>query len=320
MKNTYAIHQDFAKLPGFTLNFNRPLLWIINTLARIQCFFVKRALTATIENHTIARPDGTSLKVFTLTPPGVDQAAPALVYYHGGGFGITYAGLHVTNCERYAIESGCKIVFVDYHLAPQKPFPDGFDDCYLALEWTLREAAALGIDAHRVAVGGDSAGGAFAAGVAQKARDKQLGTLCGQLLIYPVTDHTCSTESATQFVDVPVWNALSNRHMWRMYLSRYGAGTAPAYAAPGHGSTEALPPSYVETAQFDPLRDEGQAYVQALRQSGVQVVEHFAEGAVHGYDAVEQSVVTQQGMQARIDFLRQIFSTELSQVADATQH
>lgn len=308
MKNDYAIHPDFAKLPGFTLTFRQPLLGIINTIARIQCFFVKRSLEVELKNHTLRRPDGSALRVFTLTPPGVGDDAPALIYYHGGGFGITYAGLHITNCQRYAIESGCKIIFPDYRLAPKKPFPHGFDDCYRTLEWALQEASTLGIDARRIAVGGDSAGGAFAAGVAQKARDKALAAPCAQLLIYPVTDHTCSSESATVFVDVPVWNAASNKHMWAMYLKNVSTTAVPPYAAVSHGSTAGLPLAYVETAEFDPLRDEGQAYLAALKESDVEVVEHFVEGGVHGYDAMVNSTVTERGMQARVHFLKEAFA------------
>lgn len=309
MTTEYAIHADFAKLPGFTLKFKQPLLALINTMAKAQRYFTKRSLSVQLENHSLTRSDGSKLRVFTLTPPGVGDAAPVLVYYHGGGFGITYAGLHVTNCQRYAIESGCKIVFVEYRLAPKCAFPDGFDDCYQTLEWTLANAKTLGIDPQRIAVGGDSAGGALAAGVAQKARDKNLTDLCGQLLIYPVTDHTCSTESATQFDDVPVWNAISNRYMWAMYLKNFSGGDAPDYAAPGHGDTANLSLCYVETAEFDPLRDEGLAYSSALKADGVEVVDHFAAGAVHGYDAMEDSEITRQGMQARVDFLRQAFSS-----------
>ena len=114
----------------------------------------------------------------------------------------------------------------------------------------MDNAAELGVDTGRVAVGGDSAGGAMSAGVAQKARDEMPGTLCAQMLIYPVTDNTCSTESATAFEDVPVFNAQSNRNMWEMYLSPYSAGSVPPYAAPGFGQLQDLPRAYVETARI----------------------------------------------------------------------
>jgi len=199
------------------------------------------------------------------------------------------------------------VIFVDYRLAPRYPFPAAFDDCYAALQWVVDAAGELGIDPHRIAVGGDSAGGALAAGVAQKARDQGLAVLCGQLLVYPVLDHTCSTESATRFIDVPLWNAISNRNMWAMYLSACPGGSAPAYAAPAHGDLHKLPPSYVETAEFDPLRDEGLHYADNLRRAGIDVEVNETRRTVHGYDASASNDIARQSMVARINFLRRVF-------------
>ena len=310
MNKKYDIHPDFAKFPVVTLTFKAALLWLINTAMRAHCFFVRRSLKLRVDDHRITRVDGSQLKVFTIAPhhPATRVPAPALIYYHGGGFGITYANLHLKSCERYANETGCILVFVPYRLAPKHPFPAGFDDCYASLEWVATNAESLGIDANRIAVGGDSAGGALAAGVAQKSRDEKLVKLCAQLLIYPVLDNTCSTPSATEFVDVPVWNARSNRHMWDMYLSRYKDGTTPAYAAPGHGELHHLPMTYVETAEFDPLRDEGLSYVAALQRQGIDVTINETKQTVHGYDAMESSEISKHSMLARITFLNQAFS------------
>lgn len=308
MNNPYDIHPDFAKLPVVTLKFNAVILWLINTLAKLQRFFVRRSLKLTVDNHTITRADGSQINAFTMTPPGLTKPAPALIYYHGGGFGITYAGLHLQNCERYANEARCIVVFAPYRLAPKNPFPAGFDDCYTALEWTVREAENLGIDASRIAVGGDSAGGALAAGVAQKARDEKLVQLCAQFLIYPVLDNTCSTPSATDFVDVPVWNAVSNRYMWDMYLRHYRGPEAPLYAAPGHGLLQDLPLTYVETAEFDPLRDEALNHASALQQHGIDVVLNETKQTVHGYDAQANSEISKRSLLARIAFLTRAFT------------
>jgi acetyl esterase len=310
MNKKYDIHPDFEKFPVVTLTFNVVLLWLINTVMKLQCFFVRRSLNLTIEHHLITRTDGSRLKIFTMTPHNLTTRvpAPALIYYHGGGFGITYASLHLKSCERYANETGCIVIFVPYRLAPKHPFPGGFDDCYASLEWGITKADSLGIDASRIAVGGDSAGGALAAGVAQKSRDEKLVRLCAQLLIYPVLDNTCSTPSATEFVDVPVWNARSNRHMWDMYLSRYRETAIPAYAAPGHGQLHHLPMTYVETAEFDPLRDEGLSYIAALQQQGIEVFINETKQTVHGYDAMAKSEISKRSMLARIAFLNQAFA------------
>lgn len=308
MKNKYDIHPDFARFPVLTLRFNALLIGLLNTVSTVLRYFTRRSPDIVVENHFIARPDGSRLRVFTMTPRGLAKPAAALVYYHGGAFAMTYASLHLQNCERYASEAGCVVIFVPYRLAPRHPFPAGFDDCYTALQWAVREAGHLGIDSSRIAVGGDSAGGALAAGVAQKARDEQLVQLCAQLLIYPVLDDRCATPSATDFVDVPLWNAVSNRRMWEMYLSRYPKGEAPSYAAPGHGHASNLPLSYVETAEFDPLRDEARTYIKALQAQGVEVVVNETRGTVHGYDAIANSDITRRSMLQRIAFLQQAFA------------
>jgi acetyl esterase len=307
MTKKYDIHPDFARFPVLSFKFNAMLLWFINALSKFMCFFAWRSLKLEIDNHHIARSDGSRLKVATMTPYGLAKPAPALIYYHGGGFAITYSTLHQHNCARYANEAGCIVVFVDYRLMPRFPFPGGFDDCYAALEWVVRQADNLGIDGNRIAVGGDSAGGALAAGVAQKARDQQLVNLCAQLLIYPVLDNSCSTPSANDFVDVPLWNAISNRNMWSMYLSRYPKNEAPPYAAPGHGHLLKLPLSYVETAEFDPLRDEGMNYASDLQQAGVEVIVNATRQTVHGYDGMEKSEISLGSMLERISFLKKAF-------------
>ena len=125
---------------------------------------------------------------------------------------------------------------------PKHPFPAGFDDSYATLEWLVQSADKLGVDTSRIAVGGDSAGGALAAGVAQKSRDEPLVPLCAQLLVYPVLDNTCSTASATDFIDVPLWNAKSNRHMWDVYLSHYPGGEAPPLRSTGPWPVTEPPP------------------------------------------------------------------------------
>ncbi len=307
MNKKYDIHPDFAKFPVLTFKFNAQLMGLLNSISKVLRFFSRRSPDIVVENHFIARADGSRLKVFTMTPRGLAKPAPALVYYHGGAFAMTYASLQLQNCERYASEAGCTVIFVAYRLAPKYPFPGGFDDCYAALQWAVREADGLGIDRTRIAVGGDSAGGALAAGVAQKARDERLIKLCAQLLIYPVLDNGCTTPSATDFIDVPLWNAISNRRMWEMYLSRYPKGETPPYAAPGHGQVSNLPMSYVETAEFDPLRDEARNYIRALQAHGVAVVVNETRRTIHGYDGNANSDIAKGSMLMRIAFLQNAF-------------
>ncbi len=308
MPSKYNIHSDFAKFPVFTFKFSAPIVWLMNLLIKVTRWLAKRTFALGTENHTLISADGGRFNVLVMKPYNLPEPAPALLFYHGGAFALTYASSHLQSCERYANEAGCVVIFVDYRLAPQHPFPCAFDDSYAALEWVVREGDKLGIDINRIAVGGDSAGGALAAGVAQKARDEHLLDLCAQLLIYPVLDNSCTTPSATDFVDVPLWNAISNRRMWEMYLSRFPTGETPAYAAPGLGQLQNLPLSYVETAEFDPLRDEGLNYISALRAENIEVIVNETQQTIHGYDGHAKSDIAKRSMLARIQFLEKAFT------------
>ena len=229
------------------------------------------------------------------------------MYYHGGAFALTYTHEHIHYALRYAREANCHVIFPDYRLGPLHPFPHGFNDCYATLSWVRDHAESLGIDLNRVAVGGDSAGGALAASVSQRNRDEGAIRLCGQMLVYPVADYECKTRSAREFCDTLQWNSRSNINLWKMYL-RDCAGVAPAYASPIHGDLQDLPTAYVETAEFDPLHDEGIYYAHALMEQGCEVQINETSGTVHGFDRVKESAVTRAAVEARIGFLRRIFA------------
>lgn len=303
----YSLDSDFEKIPVMNIKFSWLITTVLNLLIRLTRMRWKPSRKVRVTEHKIAGQGGHRFGVKVMVPDGVDPSAPALIYYHGGAFALTFASLHLDNAERYASETGCIVVFVCYRLAMKNPFPDGFDDAYSALNWVVANAQELGIDSARIAVGGDSAGGALAAGVAQKCRDQNLVKLCGQLLIYPVLDYRCNTPSATDFVDVPLWNAISNRRMWEMYLKR-SPSSAPAYAAPGLGDANGLPKTYIETAEFDPLRDEGHNYSERLAACGNAPTLNQTLGTIHGYDGVAKNSSAVASMRQRIAFLKSVFA------------
>ncbi len=305
----YAIHSDFGRFPVLNARFGRVMMGFVNAIMALERWLAKSRLRAMPLVHHIAGPAGNSLKVLQFAPPHRTRALPALVYYHGGAFAMTYASLHMRAAERYALEANCQVFLADYRLAPRHLFPAGFDDCYAALEWVAANAAGLGVDPARIAVMGDSAGGAMTAGVAQRALDEGGPSLCGQLMVFPVLDRKCDTPSARDFVDVPLWNASSNRRMWEMYLPDAHADEVPAYASPADREQLAqLPAAYVETAEFDPLRDEGIEYANRLAVSGVETELNQTCGTVHGFDAVSSSAITQEAYRTRVGFLRKVFS------------
>jgi len=213
----------------------------------------------------------------------------------------------------YAQRAQCTVFMVDYRLAPKHVFPKAFEDCFAALQWVEKNAVTLGVDVNRIAIGGDSAGGTLAAAVAQKVADDTSGgngpKIRGQLLIYPALDKSSSTESATQFIDTPLWDGVSNKKMWNVYLGNYTGKATPPYAAPSdRQNLSSLAPAYIENAEFDPLRDEAEAYAKRLKAAGVETVFNATKGTVHGYDTVFDSDISKQAMQQRLDFLQTIFS------------
>jgi len=303
------MHDDFKKIPLFTFRFNRPLVGLINAYLAWDRFRKKSSRDPLVERRDarIHHLGGSSFEVTIMRPPGGRKPSPALLYYHGGAFALRHSSLHLQFCERYAREADCCVIAVDYRLGPSRPFPHGFDDCYRALEWVRDNASELRIDSKRIAVMGDSAGGAMAAGVAQCAHDSAV-SLCAQVLVYPVLDSDCKTTSAREFSDTPLWNADSNRNMWKMYLRRVDRENPPPYASPAHREDLShLPPAYVETAEFDPLRDEGIDYARRLALQGVPVKLNETSGTIHGYELAASNPETVRSLAERIAYLRERF-------------
>jgi acetyl esterase/lipase len=303
-----AIHPDFQAIQARPMSFKPLPLALMNGLIGVVNALKLRNFKHLVRREKIVGSDGHRIPLLIFKPEGLPSPSAALVYYHGGAFVFKHAPPHIDNAVRYAREANCCVIFVDYRLAPKDPFPRGFNDCYDALLWTVANAAKLGIDKRRVAVAGDSAGGTMAAAAAQKAVQENGPKLCGQLLIYPATDSDSKSASITAFANVPPFKELSSSGVWEAYLGHPLAAGVPRYAAPLHGDLSGVAPACVETAEFDPLRDEGRAYAQKLIASGVEVSTNEVKGAVHGFDLLAAgSEVSKRAVEARVQFLRKIF-------------
>lgn len=309
MTNQFNIHPDCQKLRGMELSFNPLFLGLMNTLLHLAAARKWSKYKSIVTKHMVTGLDANHVPVWLIRPANVATLAPALVYCHGGAFILKHSPQHVENAIRYAQETNCVVLFVDYRLAPKNPFPAGFNDCYSTLIWAHQNAEKLGIDKQRVAVGGDSAGGAIAAGMTQKSLQENGPQICGQLLIYPVSDSGCKSASSTAFASVPPFKNFSVRSMWEAYLGHSLSTTVAPYASPLHNQLKGLPKAYVETGEYDPLRDEGKAYADALVANGVEVALNETKGTVHGFDAlVPDSKLSQDAMNSRVQFLRKIFN------------
>jgi acetyl esterase len=208
------------------------------------------------------------------------------VYLHGGGWVLGDLDAYDGLCRTLAAKLRCVVVSVDYRLAPEHRFPNAPEDCYAAARWVAENAASLGIDPGSIAVGGDSAGGNLAAVVALMARDRGGPRIAYQILVYPVTERSFDTGSyrdngADYFLTTDMMI-----HFWKEYLSGEDDAASP-YASPLRAKDlKGLPPALVITAEFDPLRDEGETYAKRLEQAGVPVRVSRYDGMIHGFYAM----------------------------------
>ena len=234
-----------------------------------------------VENR-IANVGGAKLPVRIYTPEG-NGPLPILVFFHGGGWVIGDLDTHDGPCRALANGVGCVVISVDYRLAPEHKFPTAAEDCYGATKWAAMNAASFGGDPTRIAVGGDSAGGNLAAAVAQMATDRGAPTLKYQLLIYPVTNYAYDTGSYKSNGEGYLLTKGSMEWFWNHYLRNPNDGENP-YASPLRGQRLSnLPPAWVFTAEFDPLRDEGEAYAKRMKDAGVTVEYTEYKGMIHGF-------------------------------------
>lgn len=223
-------------------------------------------------------------------PEGAVAEPPLILFYHGGGWVICSIETHDELCRALARESGAAVLSLDYRLAPETPFPGPLDDCYEALCWVQANARELGIDARRLAVAGDSAGGNLATAVAIRARDEKGPPLRHQLLIYPVTDANFETASYRENGgDGGFLSTAMMRWFWQHYI-RDLAEVSTLAAPLRHANLAGLPPATILVAQYDPLHDEGLAYGEALRAAGVSVESEDAAGMIHGFLTMLEAV------------------------------
>ena len=287
----YALDKDLKDIGGIwsRIDFRDNIItpkkdWLINRWFQAGCFLQQSAKGIKRRKKYVHLKDGGRIGLTIYEPENIGKNAPCLIYYHGGAFVLRDRPSTHRLAQVYSENIRCKVIMVHYRLG--EPYPGPVKDCYGAFAWISRNAAKLGIDKDRIAVIGDSAGGALAAAVTLLARDRKGPPICFQMLINPVTDRSMTSWSMRQFVDSPGWNANLNRQMWDLYLQKGDFGK-PQYAAPlCAASLEKLPPAYVETQEIDCLRDEGNAYADRLARAGVPVELNEIRGTFNGYDVL----------------------------------
>ena len=223
------------------------------------------------ENHQIP------IRIYS--PKGSTQKSPAIIYIHGGWFISGGYETHDAIARKLANATGAVILFVEYRLAPENPFPAGLNDCQTAAEWLIHHAEKLGIDQQKIGIIGDSAGGTLATALAVQLGDQ----LKFQVLIYPAADNTLSTKSWEIYKDGPVLNKEWGIQAWNWYLTSQEDKNNPSAVPILIKNFKETPPTLVILAEHDPLRDEGEQLAQNMKSSGISVKKSLYKNMVHGF-------------------------------------
>lgn len=259
----------------------------------------------TWQDRPIPGPEGApDVTVRVYRPPGNAEPRPGVIHIHGGGFCVGSIETEHLGAAATCAKTDAVVASVDYRLAPENPFPAGLEDCYATLRWMHAEARELGVDPERIGVSGQSAGGGIAAGLTLLARDRGGPAICYQVLGIPELDDRLETPSMRQFTDTPLWNRPNAIVSWQYYLGENSSEVSP-YAAPARAEDlSGLPPAYIATMEFDPLRDEGIQYAMRLLEFGVSVELHQFPGTFHGSALVGNAEVSKRAAREMTDALK----------------
>ena len=234
-----------------------------------------------VEDRIIPGPDG-EIPIRLYYPLG-DPPFAVLVFFHGGGWVIGDLDTHHGVCHALAKTSDCLVVAVDYRLAPEHRYPAAVEDAYAAVNWVAENSAGIQADPNRLAVGGDSAGGHLAAVVALMARDRKGPRIDLQILIYPITDYNFNTPSYIENKEGYMLTRDLMKWFWNHFIEDQSQANDPYVASLRAENLSDLPPALIVTAEYDPLRDEGQAYGKRLQEAGVKVTLSRYPGMIHAF-------------------------------------
>jgi acetyl esterase/lipase len=295
-----ALPADWHDLPRMRAEFNQ---------------MVAAGLAATPDSPDVAKHDylapgpagAPDVPVRAYWPLHREGVLPCLFWIHGGGYMVGDIAADDRYCQTMALAVNCVVTSIKYRLAPEHPFPAPLEDCYAALTWTAAHAAELGIDPDRIAIGGGSAGGGLAAGLALAARDRGEVRPAFQYLIFPMLDDRNVTPSSYAITDARLWNREANLVGWRSYLGCEPGGpdVSPYAAAARATDLSNLPPAYLVVGSLDLFLDENIEYAQRLLQAGVTCELHVYPGVTHGWEAmIPEGSVTKRFIAERENALR----------------
>lgn len=300
----YKLNEELRSLEHHKMPANIKLLPAMNAVRK--AFKCRSDEYVNVNACEIPGYEDAKLSALIVEPRGTQEVLPCLVFYHGGGFMLNASESHCQLVKEYAAKMPCRVVFVDYRLAPKYQFPIPAEDCFFTYKWVLEHADELKVDRERIILGGDSAGGNLTAATVLMARDRGLQLPLGVMMIYPVVDRRMSTESMKKYADAPVWDLKLSRMMWKAYLGEQKTEHIE-YASPLEApSLKNFPKTYMEVAEFDCLRDEGILFHDRLKEEGITAELHEIKEASHGYENVLESRIMRDALQRRVAWLQKI--------------
>ncbi len=293
----YPIDEELIKLRKMHLPNNRLLVLAINAYLSTLPNKIDKNLIEYREWNTF----GVTMHMFT--PVSLkEETTPCLYYIHGGGFVFKATDVQYHYEQQYALKCNCRVIGIDYHLMPKHIWPDPTKECIKGYEYILENANKLRIDTNNIVVGGDSAGGLLSLESYFGMKEKGLMLPRGLMLIYPVVDHTSSTESIKRFTDTPVWDGKANKLFWKQFLN------GQEYVSPLQRATELdVDNLFVEVEEFDCLHDEGKLLYEKAKESAFKATLLDNKGTFHAFDANYDAAVSRKTLESRSSFIDECF-------------
>ena len=293
----FAIKMPYNKAFIYCDKFSHGLM---SRLAKITPKVTKRTLT-------IKGYKGLDLRTDIFEPRDVQEKLPALIFIHGGAFSYRAASYHIHLAAAYAVKAGCRVFFPDYHLLPDYPWPAAWHDILALYRYISANPEPLGIDTGKIGVAGDSAGAFIAATISNQYEKESLVKPCLQMLVYPCTDCNMERDSMRKNAEAPIWDLKSHKRMMQYYFRDMQLSEIKALMPMQQDLPENIPDTYIETAEFDILHDEGILYAKKLEAAGASVEVNETAGTFHGYDIAVNSKIARKNIEKRFVFLKKAF-------------
>ena len=269
--------------------------------------FAKTTPKASKRTVTVKGYKGLEFRTDIFEPRNTQEKLPALIFIHGGAFSYRAASYHVHLAAAYAVKAGCRVFFPDYHLLPDYPWPAAWHDILALYRCITADPESFRIDPEKIGITGDSAGAFLAETLCNSYEKESLKKPCLQMLVYPCTDYDPERDSMKKNAEAPIWDLKSHKRMMQYYFRGMQPSEIKALMPMQQELPENIPDTYIETAEFDILRDEGIQYAKRLEAAGAAVEVNETAGTFHGYDIAINSKVARMNIEKRFAFLKRAF-------------